>query len=326
MLCSTMKKSIITALLLLSHTTFAAEADNFTARQLPLVDASEQVNSMANSYLNTAINNLASDGCNEKNLYTELRKVFANHSKGQLTKDILYNKKATIYNLPIKQSVYENWEIPDGYLLGKKSAATSPLALSPLIKIGDQAVGVDKFEHMFGMGFDYFTKHHLKGRNIKLVLNYGGAMEKTILGGNVFATGVFSYGDLSANFNGMRFWNHVLQKDDDILGADQNLGPYVVCQNNKWAVNEKNPIDFRNYIDASMDESINCSKFAGTLAIKKFKASVIKRGFVTSEGKAACPVEPEKLEEMKVKYKNSGVLKKIINSDGLGRVNYAKEF
>jgi hypothetical protein len=321
-----MKKIIFTTLVLLTQHAFAAEADNFTARQLPLVDASEQVNTLSNNYLKSAINNLSSIGCNEDALYKELRKVFANHSKGEFVKDILYKNAVPIYSLPIKESVYESWKIPDGYLLGKKSAATSALALSPLIKIGDQAIGVDKFEHMFGMGFDYFNKHYKNGKNIKMVLNYGGAMEKTILGGNVFATGVFSYGDLSANFNGMRFWNHMLQKEDDILGADQNLGPYVICQDKKWAVNEKNPIDFKNYIDASMDESINCSKFAGTKAIKKFKASVVRRGFVDSNGSAACPIEPEKLVEMKEKYKSSGVLNKIINSDGLGRVNYFKEF
>lgn len=304
----------------------AAESDNFTARQLPLVDASEQVNELANKYLKNSLKNLSANGCNEALLYVELRKVFANHSIGEFTKDILYKSAVPIYNLPLKHSVYQDWEIPDGYLLGKKSAASSPLALSPLIKIGDQAIGIDKFEHMFGMGYDYFKKHYNKNRNEKLVLNYGGAMEKTILGGNVFATGVFSYADLSANFNGMRFWNHMLQKQDDILGADQNLGPYVICQDNKWAVNEKNPIDFKNYIDASMDESINCSKFAGTKAIKKFKAAVVRRGFTNSQGKAACPIEPEKLVEMKEKYKNSGVVNKIINSDGIGRVNYFKEF
>ena len=321
-----MKKTIITTLLVLTQISFAAEADNFTARQLTLVDASSQVNALAAKYLKKAVNNLGPAGCNEEALYTELRKYFANHSKGELTKDILYKDAAPIYSLPIKKSVYESWKVPDGFLLGRKSAATSPLALSPLIQIGDQAIGVDKLEHMFGMGYDYFEKHHGKKRNIKLVLNYGGAMEKTILGGNVFATGVFSYGDLSANFNGMRFWNHMLQKDDDILGADQNIGPYIVCQDKKWAVNTKNPIDFRNYIDASMDESINCSKFAGTKAIGKFKASIASRGFIDTNGKAACPVEPEKLDQMKVKYKKSGVVNQIINSDGVGRVNYFKEF
>ena len=319
-----MKKIILSALLVLSQNSFSAEADNFTARQLDLVDASTQVNDLANKYLKSSIKKLESIGCDEKALYAELRKVFANHSSGEFTKDILYKSAAPIYVLSIKKSVYETWKVPDGYLLGKKSAATSPLALSPLIKIGDQAIGIDKFEHMFGMGYNYFNKKYNKNGNIKLILNYGGALEKTILGGNVFATGVFSYADLSANFNGMRFWNHMLQKEDDILGAEHNLGPYVVCQDNKWAVNEKGPIDFRNYVDASMDESINCSKFAGRKAIKKFKAEVIKRGFVTSTGKAACPVEPEKLDEMKEKYKNSKIVNKIINSDGIGKVNYFK--
>lgn len=321
-----MKKIILTTCLVLTQNSYSAEADNFTARQLNLIDASSQVNALAKKYLENSINNLSGTGCDENALYTELRKIFANHSKGEFVKDILYNNAAPIYSLSIKKSVYKTWKISDGYLLGNKKAATSPLALSPLIKIGDQAIGVDKLEHMFGMGYDYFKKNYIKNGNIKLILNYGGALEKSILGGNIFATGVFSYGDLSANFNGMRFWNHVIQKYDDILGPEYNLGPYVVCQNKKWVINAKNPIDFRNYIDASMDESINCSKFAGTRAIKKFKAEVIKLGFVNSSGKAACPVEPEKLSEMKAKYKNSGVVDKIINSDGIGKVNYFNEF
>nr|BDT29947.1 TonB-dependent receptor [Bacteriovorax sp. HI3] len=323
-----MKKSILSlSLLSLSFNLFAAEADNFTARTLDLADAGEEVNVLANNYLKKAIVDLNKvGGCNEEALYKELRKYFANHSKGELVKDILYRNAVAINNLPIKQSVYENWEKADGFLLGRKKAATSPLALSPLIKIGDETVGVDKFEHMFGMGFTYFTKHYQKGKDIKDVLSYGIALEKTILGGNVFATGVFSYGDLSANFNGMRFWNHVLQKNDDILGSEHNLGPYVTCSASKWQVNEKNPIDFKNYIDASMDESINCSKFAGTKAVGKFKAAIKKRGFVDSNNQALCPVEPSKLQEMRQKYKPSGIEHLIINDEGLGKVSYFNEF
>lgn len=317
-----MKKPILSlSLLTLSLNLFAAEADNFTARSLSLVDAGDQVNVLANQYLKKAVTDLnASGGCNEEALYSELRKYFANHSKGEFVKDILYKNAVAINNLPIKQSVYENWEKSDGFLLGRKKAATSPLALSPLIKIGDESVGVDKFEHMFGMGFTYFTKHYLKGKDIKDVLSYGIALEKTILGGNIFATGVFSYGDLSANFNGMRFWNHVLQKNDDILGSEHNLGPYVTCSADKWQINEENPIDFKNYIDASMDESINCSKFAAGKAVGKFKASIKKRGF------SGCPVDPAKLQEMRQKYKASGIEHLIINDEGLGKVSYFNEF
>ena len=322
-----MNKLIFTTLLTISASVFSAEADNFTARLLDLKDVGTEVNIIANKYLKKAVSDLnRTNGCSEAALYTELRKYFNNHSKGELVKDILYKNAVSINNLPIKQSVYENWEKADGFLLGRKKAATSPLALSPLIKIGNQAVGVDKFEHMFGTGFSYFSKHYIKGKKIKDVLSYGGLLEKTALGGNIFATGVFAYGDLSANFNGMRFWNHMIQKKDDILGADQNLGPYIICAENKWTVNEKNPIDFRNYIDASMDESINCSKFAGTNAIKKFKKAVTKRGFINSDSTAMCPTEPEKLQEMKIKYQASGISRFIINDRGFGKVSYFNEF
>lgn len=322
-----MKKTILFSLLALTHSAFAAEADNFTARTISLKDVSTEVNAMANKYLAKAVSDLNQRGnCNEEELYKELRKYFANHSKGELVKDILYKNTVEINALPIKQSVYSTWEAADGYLLGRKKAATSPLALSPLIKIGDQVVGVDKLEHMFGMGYDYFKKHYNKGTSITKVLNYGIALEKTILGGNVFATGVFSYGDLAANFNGMRFWNHMLQKNDDILGSHENLGPYLSCSQNTWVVVESNPIDFRNYLDASADESINCSKFAGSKAVGKFKNQVKIRGFVNVSGQAACPVEPEVLSAIRKKYKPSGVEHLIINHEGNGKVSYFNEF
>lgn len=322
-----MKNLILIATFSITTSAFAAEADNFSARNLKLTDASPEVNALANKYLKKALDDLNAKGnCDEEALYPELRKYFANHSKGEFVKDILYKNAVSINNLPIKQSVYENWDKGDGFLLGRKKAATSPLALSPLIKIGEESVGVDKLEHMFGMGFTYFTKHYGKDKKIESVLKYGVALEKTILGGNIIATGVFSYADLAANFNGMRFWNHMLQKHDDILGSENNLGPYILCSDNKWVANEKNPIDFRNYIDSSMDESINCSKFAARSGVKKFKKAVAKRGFTDSNNQAACPVEPHKLEEMKGKYKAHNIGHFILNDDGLETVSYFNEF
>lgn len=310
----------------LSSTAFSAEADNFTARQIDLKDVRKEVNELANNYLKKAVSDLNKKGnCDEETLYKELRKYFANHSKGELVKDILYRNAVEVNAIPIKQSIYSTWEITDGILLGREKAAKSPLALSPLIKIDDQAVGVDKLEHMFGMGFDYFGKHYIKGVSIDKVLEYGIALEKTILGGNVVATGVFSYGDLAANFNGMRFWNHMLQKNDDILGAQENRGPFLTCEQNKWVIVKTNPIDFKNYLDASTDESINCSKFAGTKAVGKFKKQVKIRGFVTPEGVPACPVEPEVLKLMREKYKPAGIEHLILNNEGNGKVSYFNE-
>lgn len=290
------------------------------------MDVSQQINLKANDYLKTAVQEANNEGrCDQGTqsdelLYQKLQVYFANHSKGKLVQDILYGKSFSINALPLKESIYREWSVGDGYLLGRKKAASSPLALSPLIMVGSQAIGVDKLEHMFGMGFNYFNQYYSKNKKISKVLKGGIFKEKTVLGGNILATGVFSYADLSANFNGMRFWNHVLLKHDDILGNQHNLGPYVSCQGTKWIVEEKNPIDFKNYIDASMDESINCSKFASKSGVAKFRKAI------SELGESSCPLDPQKLEEMKSKYSPLRINHFIINEDGNGKVSYFNEF
>lgn len=314
--------TLLLALLSLTSTSFAAEADNFTAKFLSIADVSAPVNRLANEYMAKAVEKLNSaGGCDaagaEEKLYTELRTYFGNHSKGKLVKEILYTENIAKNALPLKESVYGDWKIYNGFLLGRKKAASSPLALSPLIQIGDQFIGVDKFEHMFGMGFIYFTQHYGKKKDIEKVLKSGIFKEKTVLGGNMLATGVFSYADLAANFNGMRFWNHMLLKNDDILGRENNLGPYLVCENSQWKINQE--IDFKNYVDASMDESINCSKFANKSGERKFKKAI--------EGmNESCTGDGQIMLELREKYKALNIQHYILNDDGTGTVSYFNEF
>ena len=330
-----MKTVCLLFLLVFSCELTAAEADHYTFRDLPLRDESVKINAMANESLQIATEKLnATSNCNgsvdsEKALYEELTKYFSNHTKGKLVIDILHEDVVEKRTIPLKESIYGDWSVFNGYLLGKKSAANSPLALTAMIKIGDQAIGVDKLEHMFGMGQIYFKSYYLKGKNLRRVLKSGIAKEKTILGGNILATGVFAYADLAANFNGMRFWNHMLQKRDDILGKDQNLGPYVKCEEGKWQINPEKKIDFKNYVDESMDESINCSKFASKSGLKKYNKQM-----KNLSPEFSCPMSQAKLSKMIKKYwvrtpgdkKGRTLSHWIINKKGLEKVSYFNEF
>jgi hypothetical protein len=322
----------------LTTTILAAEADHYTMRNIPLEDISTQVNQRANKYLALGVAKANKLGrCNnslesEQQLYPVLREYFGNHSKGQLVKDILYTNEFTKRKIVLNQSIYKDWSIWNGFLLGRKSAANSPLALSPMIQMDEQLIGVDKLEHMFGMGFSYFKRHFLKGISLKRVLKRGIALEKTILGGNMLATGVFSYGDLSANFNGMRFWNHILQKRDDILGLNEGYGPYVKCVKGSWKVVRENPIDLTKYIDASMDESINCNKFATKSGTRKYTKVV--KNLSTDEQEFRCPMNQNRLQSILEKYsqpimtdyKLRPISHWIINTDGNDDVSYLNEF
>lgn len=335
-----MNKLLISAIFLLCGSGLqAAEADHYTLDDGQVAEVTDEVNRLANEGLARALEDLNVAGAcddtreSEERLYERLTDVFSNHKKGQLVQAIIEGKVARTV-IPLKESVYSEWSIWNGFLLGRRGAAKSPLALFPLIKIGDTMVGVDKLEHMFGMGQRYFKGHYLEGKPLVHVLKNGIFKEKTALGGNMFATGVFSYGDLSANFNGMRFWNHMLQKRDDVLGAQHNIGPYLTCQAGKWVKNEERPIDFRNYVDATMQESMNCSKFATHGGLRKFQEGLIKMQNRDKSRTFSCPVNPRLLDEVAKKYEveiagddhGYKIDHWIINRDGNQTVSYFNEF
>ncbi|MBI4655332.1 MAG: hypothetical protein HY746_01160 [Elusimicrobia bacterium] len=335
-----MKILIVLALMFPFSPAWPAEADHYTLEDAQVADITGHLNLFANQGMEQVIDELNASGpaCDdsiesEQRLYEGLTTVFANHSKSQLIRDILEGKiERTV--IPLKESVYGEWTIWNGFLLGRKKAADSPLALSPLVRVGDIIIGADKIEHMFGMGFAYFKKHYLEGKKLVPVLKLGIFKEKTFLGGNIFATGVFSYADLAANFNGMRFWNHFLQKSDDILGSQHNLGPYVVCRKGQWEKNPERPLDFRNYIDPAMQESVNCSKFATHSGARKFKEHLATLQEQNPDRAFTCPVSVELLEQTARKYevvmpddrRGRRIDHWIINREGNEKVSYFNEF
>lgn len=170
---------------------------------------------------------------------------------------------------------------------------------------------VDKFEHLFGRGFKYFQKYYLQKKPLEEIFKFGHRSERIFLGANT--TGVYSYGDLAANFNGMRFWNHMLGKNDDILGEEYNIQPYIICDDGRWVQN--NDINFLHYIDHSFDEAINCSKLRTKSLYKKVLKQI--RFLEETEGKSfQCPIDSSPIPELLEKYQ--AYKNKILNFDGLG--------
>ncbi len=323
-----MYKLILTPLFILASLSMlqAAEVDHYTSQEKNIDNALDILNDRANLYIKRAVlrANVQGNGCNEESLYKELKFYFANHSKGQFSKDLLYDASIPKQVLPLESSVYKNWSVWNGYLLGREKAKDSPLALGPIVRLDDYIIGTDKFEHMFGMGNQYFERYYKKGKSLTSILKRGVFLEKTILGGNILATGVFSYADLSANFNGMRFWNHMLQKSDDILGPQYNEGPYIRCIDNQWVQNID--LDFANYIDLSMDESINCSKFATKSANRKFKKTIKSLNESCLNAKSSI-VELQKYDvRIPGDRKGRNISHFILNHDGHEKVSYFNEF
>ena len=268
----------------------ASEVDQFTNRYEPLSDASTIINQQANIFFKKALT-IANkkNSCKEKKLYKSLRKFFRNHIKGQLTPFVLESSSVPKRIVALENSIYQTLDFNLSPVI-RSSLYFNTDTSGVIVRMGDTQIGSDKFEHFFGRGWAYFERMYKKGKSITSILKYGNYLERYHLG--AATTGVYSYGDLVANFNGMRFWNHILQKHDDILGADQNLGPYVECQNSKWV--QVKQLNFLDYIDAAWDEANNCSNFKNERAVALINIQILKQASDKTDA-LLCPIQEDRM-------------------------------
>lgn len=283
---------LILSLLVIPHA-FASEIDSYHNRFLKLKDATDSINQFSNKLFDSLLEktNKEDDYCNEESLYKNLRREFHNHFYGKFNKYI--SKSTDLERVKIKaiDSIYGDFKTRDSLILGYYSQYVVD-TLATALNIRGHFIGSDKFEHFAGSGYKYFENYYLKKRSIESTLAIGKGDETGILG--AYTTGVMSYGDMSAEFNGMRFWNSVLAKNPDILG--ENLGPYVKCENNRWV--KVNPLDIGRYVDESWDEGINCSKFRTKEMLNKVKGSIKKLEAETGRN-FTCPIEAPSLAPKK---------------------------
>jgi hypothetical protein len=144
--------------------------------------------------------------------------------------------------------------------------------LSDVVNINGHLIGLDKMGHFFAEGWQYFELTQYENHTIEQALAWGKEQEAGKFGYST--TGIFSFADLVANFNGWRFWNKVLLKEDDPLkGVLANFfnRPYITCdlqiiasiKNKKivkaWEYNSR--FDLSDYVDGTWDEGNNCNSY-----------------------------------------------------------------
>lgn len=298
--------------LAISPVSFSAEVDSFTKRDQVLTDSLSLLNKKANQYLERAINDANEKSpCEEKDLYKAMRKYFNNQYQGEFSEYIVHTEDFDKSIVSIEEGIYQDFNWKQSFVQGFWGRYVIEDPTSPNMLVNGVLIGTDKFEHFFGSGFRYYKKNYIKRDGVRAAMRIGEKAETGVLG--AITTGVMAYGDLSANFNGMRFWNHVLQKYDDVLGSEYNIGPYVSCEDGKWKLAKE--MNFADYIDQSFDEGSNCSFFPN----KEMLGKVLHRIEEAEERtgmKLTCPIESQKIKALLPKY---GVYAEaLINADGHG--------
>lgn len=310
-----MKNSTLITLAFLTLGTSASEIDPFYKRQeaFQLEDARDVINGKTKELLADSLNRANQKmGCDKRRLYRSMRKNFRNHVFGNLTPFIIETDQIQKIEAPIETSIYQDFAWYEAPIPGLWARVVGDPS-GKILRMGPYIVGTDKFEHFLGTGFRYFRARYLNGKSIDYILEMGISAEKNSMG--MVTTGVFSYADLVANFNGMRFWNHVLQENEDVLG--ENLGPYIECVENKWA--QVKEIDWQAYMDFGWDEGINCSRYRNQRLTDKVLAR-IKIYEEKYEETITCPFTPEDLNIAGEKY--GELSEKLLNFEGMLKPMY----
>lgn len=259
----------------LFHSSFAAEVDTITPRNLKLENSLATINQIFNQRIQEGIRkaNAKQDGfCDEKVLYTELRKaIFQSITASLGLKGYALDKQLRSllarqsYSLSLNDSIYRDIDYLEGFSLNLKE-------LSDIVNINGHLVGLDKVGHFFAQGWQYFELTRYEDHTLDEAMQWGKEQEAGKFGYTM--TGIFSFADLAANLNGWRFWNKVLLKTKDPLkGVIANFfnSSYVTCETQIIASikkkkivkawEENSPFDLSDYVDGAWDEGNNCNSY-----------------------------------------------------------------
>ncbi|MDZ7752363.1 MAG: hypothetical protein U5S82_11980 [Gammaproteobacteria bacterium] len=297
--------------------TLAGEVDSITTRRIALDDSVEAVNEIFNERLREGVENAnakdientdASEFCDEERLYSELRKgVFHSFIPqwGLRGYDLDLQLRELLsehsYTLSLRDSVYRDIDYMEGFSLNLKK-------LSDVINADGHLIGTDKIGHFFAEGWAYFERTRYEGESIEDAMKWGRRQEAGTFG--YTTTGIHSFADLTANFNGWRFWNDILRTQDDPLkGLISNFfgDPYVECEVQlisslkhrkivkAWRLNKR--FDLSEFVDGAWDEGNNCNSYADPTIEGKVdtRVSEIAPGL-------RCPVEPIECLNARRKY------------------------
>ena len=234
----------------------ALETDQYMTFGIELSESSQEIDNLVNTQMTLAALSL-SNGKDSSELscmqaaYKALKWVGGEFGKkiGVPEEYILENTKIDIFpDRNLINNEYINNSIYQSSLLLK----TFPLA--PTLKVNGVYVGSDKLGHFFSLG-RYYYRIYLRSRKlglshdvaVKNSFKMGLISEKTYYG--FLASGVFSYADLQANYDGFRW----------ILSFCDDVNPKLYKVNNTWFWS--NDFKITDFVSPLWDETYNTNSY-----------------------------------------------------------------
>ncbi|MBS1824202.1 MAG: hypothetical protein JST93_02690 [Acidobacteria bacterium] len=243
---------ILVRIFLISRAAFALETDQFTTPKGPLYDIGPE-------------------------LSRKIVQIIEAGDKGQDPDQILYrwvgrNILTSRLSKWVKKTRVEEAPVTfrPGPFRSIYSVAVSPLPAtfffdSPTVHVHGHYLGSDKIDHFFQQGHQYFqrvVKLQERGAgaeaSVASAVALGVRQEHNHFG--TLATGVYSNGDLAANFAGMKFYMNL---KSSVRVGDEVRPPMFERTNDGWRLRAGISRDqlLEPFISSHLDESLNPSRY-----------------------------------------------------------------
>ena len=220
-----------------------------------------------------------------KALGQQLRQIFW----GKVEMWAVKNESLAGIQTRIENSIYKT--VPAYKNLPTHLPAT--LGMAKTFLVHGVLVSSDKMGHFFDEGYAEHMKLLLTN-NVQGSLDYGNSLENGFFG--KYTTGIMSYADEVANFNGMIFWNSIFPDAKGPLTKQ----PYFDCINDEWVLVRN--FSWAEYSDSAWDEGINCNAYNGP-EYSELVATEVRKLEQESGKRLQCPIAPRECDDIRKKYR-----------------------
>lgn len=292
-----MKKHFLVLLILVAQVASAEEVDDFKNPAKVPRDATEKLNEFINGHMQEFAELTKLKSCDRKEIRGAVMYAF-DQNFTEIGNKMRSSARSAARGQSAKGTKSAAAEIE---YFGETSTESSIYTGADVycciqrLNIGGIYVGIDKVDHFFGNGGMLWEKYDQQViKNEKKILEMNVNQEN---GGWGLQGGVKSYGDLAANWQGLRFYKNLFDGRD----------PYMSCKDGKVTVLRK--FDISEYIDPLWNESVNCSAYPTKASATKVAANLKALGMT-------CPNVPSDCQKMIEKYKADPLLSSAIISPG----------
>lgn len=290
---------------------YGFETDQYNLPPVPLADIGDEVTAYVADMLAKAAENVNSEiakaqrcletpslaGCAAAEKTTaRLEYLRSDTAIAQAVSDVLAGDNLTTTKFGKWIAGHKFAGQPDRYKAGYRESIyllnpPNYVTLSPTVRLYGYEFGIDKLEHLFQQGHQYFEIEAKELRRQKTLaeaerkaVDWGKRTERTYYG--LLTSGVYSNADLAANFVGLRFYQGLTRP----LTIDGKPRPQTfVLKNGLWAINKAGVSSedlLKPFLGEHLNEAHNPSSFRFTLA--GFVRRAVRKN-ACSEWKSAFP-------------------------------------